>query len=152
MAGHWVDVAFNSIPADGDVWLFRTASGAPATPRPPVPGQTIRLSISGGTNDLADADLNAVTVVPNPFIAANEITRGAGLQRILFTNLPPVATIRIYTISGNLIRVLEHTDGSGTEPWDVRTRYDLLVASGNYYYHITTPDGRTSLGRLAVVN
>jgi hypothetical protein len=91
-------------------------------------------------------------VVPNPFVAASEITRGRGLQRILFTNLPPQATIRIYTISGNLVRVLDHADGSGTEEWDVRTRFDLLVASGNYYFHVTTPDGRTHLGRFAVVN
>ncbi len=116
------------------------------------PGQRYKLSLSGGSNDLADANLSAVTVVPNPFVAANEITRGRGLQRILFTNLPPQATIRIYTISGNLIRVLEHGDNSGTEPWDVRTRFDLLVASGNYYYHVTTPDGRTHLGRFAVIN
>ena len=34
----------------------------------------------------------------------------------------------------------------------VRTRFDLLVASGNYYFHVTTPDGRTHLGRFAVVN
>ncbi|HUP00537.1 MAG TPA: T9SS type A sorting domain-containing protein [Gemmatimonadota bacterium] len=118
----------------------------------PSPGQRFRLSLTGGSNEVADADLSAILVVPNPFIAANEITRGRGLQRILFTNLPPQATIRIYTISGNLVRVLEHNDGSGTAPWDVRTRFDLLVASGNYYYHVTTPDGRTHLGRFAVVN
>ena len=106
----------------------------------------------GASNELADADLQQIAVVPNPFIAANEITRGVGRQRILFTNLPPQATIRIYTISGNLVRILEHTDQSGTEEWDVRTRFDLLVASGNYYYHVTTPDGRTHLGRFAVIN
>ncbi|MBW3661253.1 MAG: T9SS type A sorting domain-containing protein, partial [Gemmatimonadetes bacterium] len=116
------------------------------------PGMTWKLSVSGGSNELADADLSQIAVVPNPFIAANEITRGRGIQRLLFTNLPPQATIRIYTISGNLVRVLEHSDGSGTEPWDVRTRFDLLVASGNYYYHVTTPDGRTHLGRFAVIN
>ena len=55
-------------------------------------------------------------------------------------------------MSGNLVRILEHTDGSGTAEWDVRTRFDLLVASGIYYWHVTTPDGRTQLGRFAVVN
>jgi len=118
------------------------------------PGSRWRVSFGSGdaSNELADADLQAITVVPNPFIAANEITRGRGRQRILFTNLPPQATIRIYTISGNLVRILEHGDGSGTTEWDVRTRFDLLVASGNYYYHVTTPDGRTHLGRFAVIN
>jgi hypothetical protein len=118
------------------------------------PGARWRVSFGSGgaSNELADADLQEIRVVPNPFIAANEITRGRGRQRVLFTNLPPQATIRIYTISGNLVRILEHGDGSGTTEWDVRTRFDLLVASGNYYYHVTTPDGRTHLGRFAVIN
>jgi len=160
LAGHWVNLVFNQLPADGEQWLFRFPRGGVGTdglvdadtPRGPVPGQVLSVSIQGGTSELADANLNAISVVPNPFIAADEITRGRGLQRILFTNLPPQATIRIYTISGNLVRVLEHSDGSGTEEWDVRTRFDLLVASGNYYYHVTTPDGRTFLGRFAVIN
>ncbi|MBW3661414.1 MAG: hypothetical protein KY397_07270, partial [Gemmatimonadetes bacterium] len=154
VSGHWIDIAFDQLPADGDTWLVRVwadaANGQP--PRPPAPGMAIRASISGGTNVLAAADLSQISVVPNPFIAANELQRGSGLQRILFTNLPPQATIRIYTISGNLVRVIDHGDGSGTAEWDVRTRFDLLAASGNYYFHVTTPDGRTHLGRLAIVN
>jgi hypothetical protein len=149
---HWLQVSFNELPADGETWLLRFPNSLANAPRMPVPGTAIRFQLSGGTNELADADLQAIRVVPNPFIAANEITRGEGRQAILFTNLPPQATIRIFTISGNLVRILEHTDGSGTEEWDVRTRFDLLVASGNYYFHVTTPDGRTHLGRFAVIN
>ena len=166
-----------ALPANGDVWRLLIDAGsdrhdggreggdavdsnlpvgpftyAESGPVNVYPGARWQLTLGGGSNELADADLSAIRVVPNPFIAANEITRGNGLQRILFTNLPPQATIRIYTISGNLVRVLEHADGSGTEAWDVRTRFDLLVASGNYYFHVTTPDGRTHLGRFAVVN
>jgi hypothetical protein len=140
-----VNTAFEEGADPGPVDIFRGIVDA-------YPGARWRLSLSGGSNELANADLQAITVVPNPFIAANEITRGRGRQRVLFTNLPPQATIRIYTISGNLVRILEHADGSGTEEWDVRTRFDLLVASGNYYYHVTTPDGRTHLGRFAVIN
>jgi hypothetical protein len=158
LGGHWVNLVFNALPADGETWLFRFPAGISSTainvnsPRPPTPGTAVRVQIAGGTNVLANADLQAIRVVPNPFIAANEITRGRGRQRILFTNLPTEATIRIYTISGNLVRILEHANGSGTEEWDVRTRFDLLVASGNYYFHVTTPDGRTHLGRFAVIN
>jgi hypothetical protein len=166
-----------ALPANGDVWTILIDAGsdrhdggreggdeldsnlpvgpftyAESGPVNVYPGARWRLALGGGSNELADADLSAIRVVPNPFVAASEITRGRGLQRILFTNLPPQATIRIYTISGNLVRVLDHADGSGTEEWDVRTRFDLLVASGNYYFHVTTPDGRTHLGRFAVVN
>ncbi len=152
IAGHSLAMVFNQLPADGETWTLNFPRGPADTPRGPVPGMAVRIPIQGGTNELADADLSQVRVVPNPFIAADELQRGRGLQRIQFTNLPPQATVRIYTISGNLVRVLEHTDGSGTLEWDVRTRFDLLAASGNYYYHVTTPDGRTHLGRFAVVN
>jgi hypothetical protein len=148
----WLQVAFDQLPADGEQWFVRLANSAANAPRMPPPNTAIRFNVSGGTNVLANADLQEIKVVPNPFIAANEITRGRGRQRVLFTNLPPQATIRIYTISGNLVRILEHGNGSGTTEWDVRTRFDLLVASGNYYYHVTTPDGRTHLGRFAVIN
>ncbi|HET6362203.1 MAG TPA: hypothetical protein VFH11_09100 [Gemmatimonadota bacterium] len=140
-----VNTAFEEGADPGPVDIFRGIVNG-------YPGAKWRLSLAGGSNELANADLQQILVVPNPFIAANEITRGLGRQRVLFTNLPPQATIRIYTISGNLVRILEHGDGSGTEEWDVRTRFDLLVASGNYYYHVTTPDGRTHLGRFAVIN
>ncbi|HUF90504.1 MAG TPA: T9SS type A sorting domain-containing protein, partial [Gemmatimonadota bacterium] len=143
---NWIYNNFNTEPAIGVAWPVDYAIVNP------YPGMRWRITFSGGTNVLADADLQQIRVVPNPFIAANEITRGRGRQRVLFTNLPPQATIRIYTISGNLVRILEHTNGSGTTEWDVRTRFDLLVASGNYYYHVTTPDGRTHLGRFAVIN
>jgi hypothetical protein len=152
LAGSWLDMSFNQLPADGETWIIQLGSATASTSRPPVPGAIVSIPLNGGSNDLANADLSEILVVPNPFIAQNEITRGRGLQRIQFTQMPPQATLRIYTISGNLVRVLEHSDGSGTLEWDVRTRFDLFVASGNYYFHVTTPDGRTSLGRFAVIN
>jgi hypothetical protein len=152
IVGSYLDMSFNQLPADGETWIIQLGSASAGTARPPVPGSIVSVPLSGGSNDPASADLAAILVVPNPFIAQNEITRGKGLQRILFTNMPPRATVRIYTISGNLVRVLEHTNESGTLEWDVRTRFDLFVASGNYYFHVTLPDGRTSLGRFAVIN
>jgi len=152
LSGHEFALTFERLPADGEVWRFRLTHGTPDTPRPLVPGSRVRIALPGESNELADADLARITVVPNPFIATNEIQRGGGAQKILFTNLPPRATLGIYTVSGNLVRILEHADGSGTVEWDVRTRFDLLAASGIYYWHVTTPDGRTEMGRLAVVN
>jgi len=148
----WLDLSFNTLPADGETWVVQLPNAVANTPRPPLVGMSLQIPLAGGTNVLANADLSEILVVPNPFIAFDEITRGSGLQRIQFTQMPPQATVRIYTISGNLVRVLEHSGGSGTLEWDVRTRFDLFVASGNYYFHVTTPDGRTSLGRFAVIN
>jgi len=48
--------------------------------------------------------------------------------------------------------MLDHTpDEAGTEDYDLRTVEGLKLASGNYYYHLTTPDGRRHLDRFAVI-
>jgi hypothetical protein len=115
------------------------------------PGARWRLSIGGGSNDPANVDLDRIKTVPNPYVANAVWDFSQDNQRIEFTNLPPECTIRIYTISGNLVRVIEHTNGSGTEVWDLRTRFNLKAASGTYYWHVTTPDGETKLGLTSII-
>ncbi len=115
------------------------------------PGARWRLTIAGGSNNPGDVDLDLIKTVPNPYVANAIWDFSQDNQRVEFTNLPPECTIRIYTISGNLVRVLEHTDGSGTELWDLRTRFNLKAASGTYYWHVTTPDGRTRLGLMSII-
>lgn len=147
------------LPRDGDVWLLRQRSfyvsqegdTIPAS-RPPVPGTRYRLNLTSGGQDVGKFDLNKVRVVPNPYIGYSEFEFGSGTRKIQFVNLPAECTIRIYTISGVLVRVLEHTpDEAGTENYDLKTREGLKLASGNYYYHITTPDGHSHIGRFAIV-
>jgi hypothetical protein len=116
------------------------------------PGARWRLRIGrGGTLNPEDVDLAQIRVVPNPYLANAIWDFSQDNQRVEFINLPPVATIRIYTISGNLVRVIEHTNGSGTEAWDLRTRFNLKAASGTYYWHVTTPEGRTQMGLLSII-
>jgi hypothetical protein len=115
------------------------------------PSSRWRLSIAGGSNDPANIDLDAIKTVPNPYVANAVWDFSQDNQRIEFINLPPECTIRIYTISGNLVRVIEHTDGSGTAVWDLRTRFNLKAASGTYYWHVTTPQGDTKLGLMSII-
>ena len=120
--------------------------------RPPVPETRYRLDTQSGGQEMGSVDLTQIRVVPNPYLATSSFELGPTQKRIEFINLPPECTIRIYTISGNLVNVLDHTpDEGGTEVYDLRTRFNLELASGNYYYHVTTPDGLTHLGRFAVV-
>ena len=44
----------------------------------------------------------------------------------------------------------EHTDGSGTEEWDLLTEGRRQIASGIYIYHVESEYGE-HLGRFAVV-
>ncbi|MEA3286303.1 MAG: hypothetical protein U9Q77_02860 [Candidatus Marinimicrobia bacterium] len=102
--------------------------------------------------------LEAVSVVPNPYVAAAIWERkpylqsGRGERKIYFINLPMECTIRIYTMAGELVRKLEHNESvfNGAEPWDLLNLDNLEVAYGVYIYHIETDNAET-IGKFAVI-
>ena len=83
-----------------------------------------------------------ITIYPNPYIAGN-FTQ----DRITFNNLPKASTLRIYTISGKLIKEIKHQDitNGGNEEWDVSG-----VASGIYMYCIESSEGMKK-GKVSIV-
>ncbi len=96
-------------------------------------------------------DLNALTVYPNP-VDFSRAVRNA----VKFDNLSRDATVRIYDLSGRLVRDLPPgspgNDGnSGRAEWDGRDVDGALVSSGLYFYLATDPSGGKAKGRLAVV-
>ncbi len=104
--------------------------------------------------------LSDVKVVPNPFHlrAGEEQIQFVGEpNKIMFLDLPPVCTIRIYSESGDLVKTIEHTDGSGDEPWGVleeehlSTRSGQRVVSGIYIALIETPEGESGYVKFVVV-
>ena len=97
-------------------------------------------------------------VVPNPYVAAASFeperfaTAGRGERRIEFRAIPAAATIRIYTVGGQLVQTLQH-DGfaTGMVPWDLRTKDNLEVAPGLYIFHVDAPDVGESVGKFAII-
>lgn len=79
-----------------------------------------------------------IRVVPNPFIVAAQDFNFPGQYRddLLFVNLPPYCTIRIYTVTGDLIKTIEHVTGSADERWDQVTAYNQKIASGVYILQV----------------
>ncbi|MBZ0183065.1 MAG: T9SS type A sorting domain-containing protein [Melioribacteraceae bacterium] len=67
-----------------------------------------------------------------------------------FTNLPSECTIKIYTIDGDLVKTIEHTSGTGTAFWDIRSEYNQLIATGVYFYHVSSKYGE-KIGKFAIV-
>jgi hypothetical protein len=98
-------------------------------------------------------------VVPNPYVGAASFepqrfaVSGRGERKIEFRNLPVNCTIRIYTLTGELVQTLHH-DGNITEGivvWNLRNSSQLEVAPGLYIYHIDGQDVGTFIGKFAII-
>jgi len=78
---------------------------------------------------------------------------GTEADGILFSNLPSECTLSIYTISGDRVRQIHHTDTAGLigqERWDVKTTHGEPVASGVYLWRVeSSVDGKN--GKLMVI-
>ena len=98
--------------------------------------------------------LAEVHTVPDPYYVTSAFEATTTSKIIKFVNLPQQATIRIYTTSGVLVRVLQHSTTSfgGEATWDVRNRNNQFVASGVYFYHVTAENGETTVGRMTIIN
>jgi hypothetical protein len=179
----------SSMPANGTSMVLRTAFGNwdgdgnwTQYHDIPMPGDRWKFTISPMSIEAEDADLSKIKVVPNPYMASSFLDLAINNRRIEFVNLPDNCTIRIYTLKGNLVNVLNHIGASrqgwgnytdwdrlspgtsapaeytgydnhgGTEPWNLRNRWGQIIASGLYFFHVTDTRGETYTGKFYVVN
>jgi hypothetical protein len=121
-----------------------------------VPGLrfVLRVESAAAIGPIADGDLDNVHTVPDPYYITSSLEVTSSQKVIKFVNLPNIANIRIYSVSGILVDVISHDDpgGGGEEVWDVRNRNGQFVASGVYFYHVETATGLEKVGRFTVVN
>jgi hypothetical protein len=168
-----------SLPSDGTVWRLQAVSGvfaadctpslgavmtdcdnytfSPNNQRPSVvPGLSYKITVTQQASVRADStgDLENVHTVPDPYYVTTSLEATANDKQIQFVNLPTQAIIRIYSVSGILVALVEHNDptGGGAAIWDVRNRNNQIIASGVYFYHIETPTGQEKIGRFTIVN
>ena len=101
----------------------------------------------------SNADLTTIHTIPDPYYVTNAYESDYTAKIIKFVNLPLEATIRIYSSSGVLVRVLNYsaTENGGMLDWNVRNRNNQVVASGVYFYHVESGDARY-VGRMTIVN
>jgi hypothetical protein len=171
--------AGGSPPPDGTVWTLRAYSGTVVSDagtyatddpagyayrpiydlgyatgkRPPIiPGLTLHWR-SEGTRVVARADLRDVHTVPDPYLGGSRYDFSPQYRHITFVNLPPRATIRIFSLGGQLVQQLEHDDptGGGRLAWNLRDRREVHVASGVYFFHVATPEGAERVGKFTIV-
>jgi hypothetical protein len=108
----------------------------------------------------AKSRMDDIYVVPNPYVAYNEIepkntfpNRPRGERRIYFENLPPSCTIRIYTLTGELVREIRHESSiqSGREYWNLLSKDGFGVAYGVYFAHIEAPGVGEKIIKFAII-
>src|SRR5688500_12614150 len=121
--------------------------------------QTMQRVMPGTT---ATQTLDDVYVVPNPYRAnaawdLEETTFEPTGRRIRFFNLPPVATIRIFTLAGDHVITIEHSDeqnaleGEETTSWNLISKNEQDTVSEIYIYQVETPDGQEKIGKFVVI-
>ncbi len=108
----------------------------------------------------AAQDLLNVKVVPNPYVTASSfepplnpgVTSGRGQRKIDFIHVPANATISIFTARGDQIITLRHEGNieDGTLSWNLKTKENLDIAYGVYFYVVESPVGNKT-GKFAVI-
>jgi hypothetical protein len=117
--------------------------------RGPAPHLSIYTTFGLPAATNAAPGLSRAKVFPNPWRPGSGGDFDAPV--VVFTNLTAEATVRLYTLSGSLVRRLDKSDSLNQATWDGRNDAGSRVASGVYYYLITGPSGETIKGRLAVL-
>lgn len=97
------------------------------------------------------ADAMNVKVFPNPFRLVSGFPTTGEESTIVWTNLPARATIRVYTSSGELFKVLEHDDpNTGQAVWDQLSDARQQVAPGIYFWTVQSDVG-SAKGTLLII-
>lgn len=111
------------------------------------------------TKALAAKDMDMIRVVPNPYVVSSTLEApnlpgkfGRGERKILFQNVPVDSKISIFTVRGDLVRVL-YANGNlsdGSVAWDVKSSENLDIAFGVYFYAVESSIG-TKTGKIAII-
>lgn len=123
------------LPEEGTI--FRIETSKPNASGDIFAVNTAEFAVQAGDGDTAQDALDLIAITPNPYRGVSEYETASSQNIARFVNLPEAATIRIFTLSGTLVRTLEKTNPSMTTiDWDLRTEAALPVASGIYLIHV----------------
>jgi hypothetical protein len=78
------------------------------------------------------------SVSTSTFEPKSGFAAGRGDRQVQFINLPPVCTIKIYTIAGELVKTIEHEESfwNGREPYNLLNKENMEIAYGVYIWHV----------------
>jgi hypothetical protein len=133
---------------DGDSLIIRTEKFY-------VDGDSwvVDMSLLGKQQDVTETKLDSISVVPNPYMSRSHFQE-ADERRLRFTRLPSECQIRVYTVTGELVTVIDHSDAyDSNEWWNLRSGKDhdgSEIAPGLYIF-VVEAEGIEHIGKFAVV-
>jgi hypothetical protein len=102
--------------------------------------------------------LDRIKVFPNPYFGYNKAEKSSLDRFVTFSNLPDTYKIRIFSLSGDLVRTIARgtaedagVNTTSFEKWDLKNDFGLYVASGMYLAHIEIPDVGNKILKIAIV-
>jgi hypothetical protein len=159
-------VGFTEYPEVGDTYFV-------SVQRPFFKADTARFTVNARevkTVAALKTSMKDIKVVPNPYIGTNVMEQALAnkarnqQRRIMFTHLPERCSIKIFTVSGVLVRELRAPEESlvsygglgvtsdGILHWNLLSKEGLEIAAGLYFFHVEDLNtGETHTGKFAVV-
>jgi hypothetical protein len=113
---------------------------------------TNALSADTSNATAAQNGLSLINVVPNPYYAYSSYESDRLDTRVRITNLPPVCTISIFTLNGDLVQVINKNSVATYADWNLQNQYNIPIASGMYLIHVEVPNvGQVTLKWFGVM-
>ena len=114
----------------------------------------IEVSVPSSVISPFKRESDAFRIAPNPYIissAENVLRFPSEPDKIAFFNIPGNCTIRIFTELGELIKEIDHKDGSGDAYWNSITSSGQVVVSGIYIVLVENRDTGERFTRKLVI-
>lgn len=142
----------------GDKVEMKTNGGASGLPFPNAKLKVV-IKEENATAGLTDDEMEGIKIVPNPYYITHQNEQTPYESKLYFTQVPPGSTINIYTVSGNLIKTINHdplteVDGEGrvsVNVWDMIMKNGLRVQSQTLVAQIIAPNGAETLEKFSIV-
>jgi len=102
---------------------------------------------------LAKQDVAKINVFPNPYYGYQDRETSRAGKYVTFSHLPNRAVIRIFDLSGVLVKTINKNDNASQFiTWNLQNDNNYPVASGIYVAYIDMPDlGTTKVLKLAIL-
>ena len=72
-------------------------------------------------------------------------------RTVRFTNMPEVATVRVFTLSGSLVATLAKSGPERFLEWDLSNDFGRTIGSGVYLVHVDVPNVGSRVIKFGVV-